>query len=71
MSAALSGSSKIRFESLPDWVSPQEVQVFLGLSRSTVYEMIRCGDIPSRRFRTRIRVPKESLRPTVTGPEAK
>ncbi len=56
---------KPKFETLSDWASPQEVQSFLGLSRSTVYELIKSGEIPSRKFGRRLRVPKEALRPTV------
>lgn len=64
-------SSKIKFDFLPDWASPKEVQVFLGLSRSTTYELIRCGHIPSRKFGRLLRIPKEALRPTVTRNGAK
>ena len=42
---------------LPEFLSPQEFQAYLGLSRSTVYDLLRRGEIPSRRFGQCIRIP--------------
>lgn len=56
---------------LPDWLTPEEVRVFLRLGKSTVYERLRTGEIPSRRFGRLYRVSKEALRPIsvdVNGP---
>lgn len=55
---------KPSFSELPDWCSPEEVRIFLGLGRATVYELIRSKKISARRFGRRIRVPKDSLRPS-------
>lgn len=51
------------FDSLPDWITPEEARRFLGLGRATVYELIRCGQLPSRRFGRQIRLPKAALAP--------
>jgi len=64
MKAAIT-NHKSSFDGLPDWCTPEEVRVFLGLGRATVYELIRANKIPARRFGRRIRIPKDSLRPSV------
>jgi excisionase family DNA binding protein len=51
------------FNTLPDWLTVPEVRKLLRLSRTSVYEMIRGGVIPHRRFGRSLRVPKSSLRP--------
>lgn len=53
----------VTFEELPDWMTVGEAQTFLRLGRSTLYERIRSGDIPSRRFGRQFRIAKEALRP--------
>lgn len=50
------------FEELPEYLTPFEVQAYLGLSRGTVYELLRRNEIPSVRFGRAIRVPKAALR---------
>lgn len=57
--------SKTKFDQLPDWLTPQEVRSFLRLGKSTLYERLRSGEIPSRRFGRQFRIAKEALRPTV------
>jgi excisionase family DNA binding protein len=54
-----------RFEALADWVTPSEARQYLGLSRSSMYELIRSRTIPCKRFGRLIRVPKSALRPEV------
>lgn len=61
---ATTTNHKPSFDQLPDWCTPEEVRVFLGLGRATVYELIRSNKISARRFGRRIRVPKDSLRPS-------
>ncbi|MCS6262411.1 MAG: helix-turn-helix domain-containing protein [Nitrospira sp.] len=61
----------IQFHDLPDWVPPAQAAQFLRSGLVTVYDLCRKGTLPSRRFGRLVRIPKESLRPTVTGPEAK
>lgn len=53
----------VRFENLPDWMTVSEARRFLRLSRSTMYDRLRSGEIPSRRFGKQFRISKESLRP--------
>lgn len=46
---------------LPEFLSPEEVRIFLLLGRATCYELLRRGTIPSIRFGRCIRVPKAAL----------
>ncbi len=48
-------------EDLPQMMTPQEVQAFLGLGRATVYSLIKEGEIPVRRIGRRLFVPKQEL----------
>lgn len=41
--------------------SVTEIAELLGISRSTAYESVRDGTIPSLRFRRRIVIPKSAL----------
>ena len=52
---------KTKLEDLPELLTPMEVRAFLGLSRNTIYRMIESGELPSRRFRQRLFVPKAAL----------
>ena len=56
---------KAKFDQLPDWLTPQEARSFLRLGKSTLYENLRSGEIPSRRFGRQFRIAKEALRPSV------
>jgi len=38
-----------------------EVARMLGIGRSKVYEMIRCGELPVVRIGTAVRIPKKAL----------
>jgi excisionase family DNA binding protein len=44
-------------------LTPEEVQEFLGLGKTTVYELIRKGELSHRRPGRRIFVPKEGFLP--------
>jgi excisionase family DNA binding protein len=46
---------------LPAFLSPEEFRAYLGLSKTLVYELLRRGDIPHRRFGRCIRIPKSAL----------
>jgi len=46
---------------LPEFLTPAQVQVYLQVGRSTIYELLRTGAIPSRRFGRQIRIPREAL----------
>ncbi len=48
-------------EDLPQMMTPQEVQAFLGIGRATVYSLIGEGKIPVRRIGRRLFIPKGSL----------
>ena len=56
---------KTKFDQLPDWLTPQEARSFLRLGKSTLYEKLRTGEIPSRRFGRQFRIAKDALRPSV------
>ena len=60
-------STRTNFENLPDWLSPAEVCSYLNLGRSSVYELIRSGEIASRKFGRLVRVPKTALSPVPNG----
>jgi excisionase family DNA binding protein len=51
------------FDELEDMLSPEKARAFLGLSRSTIYERLRDGSIPHRRYGRLIRIPKSALDP--------
>jgi excisionase family DNA binding protein len=53
------------FNSLPDWLTPQDARQYLRLSKSALYDKIRSGAIKSRKFGRLYRIPKEALRPMV------
>jgi len=48
-------------EALPEFLSPEEVGVYLDLSRNTVYELLRQGVIGHVRLGRQIRIPKTAL----------
>ena len=50
------------FGDLPEYLSPEEVQAYLNLGRSTVYGLIGRGQLKSVRFGRCLRVPKEELK---------
>jgi excisionase family DNA binding protein len=45
----------------------KEVEALLQLSRSTVYELIRSGELPSIRIGRSVRVPREALERWLEG----
>ena len=60
------------FEELPQFLSVEEFRVFVGIGRSTVYDLLRRGEIPHTRFGRVVRIPKSALRPYGEGkPERK
>lgn len=48
-------------------LTPMETARLLRISRGTVYEQIRCGNIPSIRMGRRILVPKAALMKMLRG----
>ena len=55
---------KSKFDKLPDWLTPQEAREYLRLGKSTLYEKLKSGEIPARRFGRQFRISKEALRPS-------
>ena len=51
------------FEDLPQFLTVDEFRVFVGIGRSTVYDLLRRGQLPHRRFGRVVRIPKNALRP--------
>jgi excisionase family DNA binding protein len=49
------------FDSLPELCRPEEAMAFLRVSRNTVYEAVKAGQIPSLKFGRTIRIPKAAL----------
>lgn len=47
---------------LPALLSVEEVCEYLGLGKTTVYEMTRTGELPSMKIRGRIRISSLDLR---------
>jgi excisionase family DNA binding protein len=56
-----------RFEDLPDFLSVEETRTYLGLGRSTIYELLRRKELSAVRFGRVIRVPKAALEKYVCG----
>ncbi len=50
-----------RFEDLPDFLSVEEFRIYLGIGRSTAYDLLRRGEVPCVRFGRVIRVPRASI----------
>ena len=50
-----------RWDDLPDLVTPEDARAFLQVGRNTIYELIKSGALPSRKFGKLIRIPKSAL----------
>jgi excisionase family DNA binding protein len=51
------------YAELPEFLTPEETRTYLGLSRNTMYELLRRNEIAHVRFGRSIRIPKAALRP--------
>jgi excisionase family DNA binding protein len=49
------------YEDLPEYLTPEECRTYLALSRNGIYDLLRRGEIPHRRFGRIIRIPKTAL----------
>ena len=49
-------------EALPEFLSPEEFRAYVGLGRSTIYDLLRRRAIPWVNFGRCIRIPKSALR---------
>lgn len=56
-------NGNLRFDDLEDWVRPMDVVKYLSISRSSLYELVRAGILPSKRLGRSIRIPKHALDP--------
>ena len=57
-----------RFEELPDFLSVEEACAYLRLGRSTIYDLLRRGELPCQRYGRIIRIPRTALQPLVEVP---
>ena len=49
------------YADLAEYLTPEEFRAYLGLSRNTIYELVRRNEIEHRRFGRLIRIPKAAL----------
>jgi excisionase family DNA binding protein len=54
-------STTQRYEDLPQLLTPEEFGGLIRVSRNTMYELLRRGDVPYVRFGRLIRIPKAAL----------
>ena len=57
------------YEHLPQFLTVAEVCTVLSLGKTTVYDLIRRGDLPARRFGRALRVSRAALRGLGIFPE--
>ena len=48
-------------DALPEFLSPEEFRAYVGISRSTMYDLLRRDAIPHVKFGRCIRIPKSAL----------
>ena len=63
MKSSRGQSLELSFNALPDWLKVSEVRAFLRIGKTAIYDRIRSGEIPSRRFGRQYRIAKEAVRP--------
>jgi excisionase family DNA binding protein len=51
-----------KYEMLPDYLTPNEARAYLNLGRSTLYELVKRGELPAVRFGKILRIPREALK---------
>jgi excisionase family DNA binding protein len=51
-----------KWEMLPDYLTPEEARAYLNLGRTTLYDLVRRGEIPAVRFGKVLRIPREALK---------
>jgi len=56
-------------EALPEFLSPEEFRAYMGIGRSTVYDLLRRDELPHVRFGRCIRIPKAVLQKFAAGVE--
>lgn len=63
MTAAVTIARRTPFDALPEFLSPEEFRAYLGLGRSTVYDLLKRDELPYLKFGRCIRIPKSALQP--------
>ncbi len=48
-------------EDLPSLLTPDEFRAAVGLSKNFVYDLVRKGELPVKRFGRQIRIPRSVL----------
>ena len=54
-------------DALPEFLSPDEFREYMGLGRSTVYDLLRRGEIEHVKYGRCIRIPKSVLHQSAFG----
>jgi excisionase family DNA binding protein len=54
-------------DALPEFLSPEEFRVYVGIGRSTMYDLLRRDEIPHLKFGRCIRIPKAALQTAASG----
>jgi len=57
----------VPFDELPEFLSPEEFRAYVGISRTTIYDLLRRDAIPPVKFGRCIRIPKWALQSKTTG----
>lgn len=67
----LMNNPTVPYSDLPEYLTPAEVQAYLSLSRTTVYDLLRRNEIQHVRFGRSIRIPKTALRKETASVEVR
>ncbi len=49
------------YDDLPEFLTPDEFRAYIGIGRSTMYDLLRREDVPHVKFGRCIRIPKTAL----------
>ena len=61
-------SRQTPFDALPEFLTPDEFRMYVGLGRTTEYDLLRRDEIPHVKFGRYIRIfPKTALEPGLAG----
>jgi excisionase family DNA binding protein len=53
---------KTKYEMLPDYLTPDEARSYLNLGRTTLYDLVKRGELAAVRFGKILRIPREALK---------
>jgi len=54
-------SRSTSLDQLPEFLTPDEFRAYVGIGRSTMYDLLRREEIPYMKFGRCIRIPKSAL----------